>query len=221
MRYYGGKNIHGFYQRIINLIPKHQVYIETHLGSGAIMRFKKPAQSSFGIEIDPQVLEKAKESISNKNVNLICQDAVYFLKNYSFVGDEFIYCDPPYLEYTRKSKNCAYQYGYSEKQHQELLRILNQLQCKIMVSGYYSDLYMQWLSKWNIANFMVKTKGKGMAKEYLWMNYKRPKELHDYRYIGQDFRERERIKRKITRWKNRLDTLPLLEKNAILSALVK
>ena len=31
--------------------------------------------------------------------------------------------------------------------------------------------------------------------EYLWCNYPAPMALHDYRYLGKDFRERERIKR--------------------------
>ena len=221
MQYQGGKNIYGFYQKIINLIPKHRVYIETHLGSGAIMRFKKPAQSSFGIEIDPQIIEKTKKRISKKNINWVCQDVIQFLKNYVFIGDEFIYCDPPYLKYTCKSKLRVYQHEYSEQQHQELLEILTQLPCKIMISGYYSDLYMQWLHKWNVANFTVRTREGGLGIEYLWMNYEQPTELHDYRYIGKDFRERERIKRKINRWKTKLDALPLLEKKAILSALVE
>ena len=221
MQYYGGKNGHGFYQRIINLIPKHRVYIETHLGSGAIMRFKKPAQSSFGIEIDSKVLESTKKAISSNNIHLICQDAIRFLKRYSFVGDEFIYCDPPYLKCTRKSKNRIYRYDYDEKQHQELLKVLTRLPCKVMISGYYSELYMQWLNEWNITNFMVRTRGREMGKEYLWMNYEQPTELHDYRYIGRNFRERERIKRKIDRWKNRLNSLPLLEKKAILSELTR
>ena len=36
MTYPGGKGGNGFYQKIINLIPPHDVYIETHLGGGAI-----------------------------------------------------------------------------------------------------------------------------------------------------------------------------------------
>ncbi len=38
--------------------------------------------------------------------------------------------------------------------------------------------------------------------------------LHDYRYLGEDFRERERIKRKKQRWVNRLQTMPVLERQA-------
>lgn len=51
------------------------------------------------------------------------------------------------------------------------------------------------------------------------MNYPEPLELHDYRYLGRDFRERERIKRKKQRWKQKLSTMPALERYAILSEL--
>ena len=38
----GGKG--GVYQRLINLIPPHDVYIENHLGGGAVIRKKYPAK---------------------------------------------------------------------------------------------------------------------------------------------------------------------------------
>jgi hypothetical protein len=37
--------------------------------------------------------------------------------------------------------------------------------------------------------------------------------------LGEDFRQRERIKRKKQRWVNRLTALPVLERQALLSAM--
>ena len=51
------------------------------------------------------------------------------------------------------------------------------------------------------------------------MNYPEPLELHDYRYLGTNFRERERIHRKIARWKNRLIDMDSLERHAIMAAI--
>jgi hypothetical protein len=42
-----------------------------------------------------------------------------------------------------------------------------------------------------------------------------------YRYLGEDFRERERIKRKKQRWVNRLHTMPTLERRALLNAIAE
>ncbi|ODS30416.1 MAG: D12 class N6 adenine-specific DNA methyltransferase [Candidatus Scalindua rubra] len=44
-------------------------------------------------------------------------------------------------------------------------------------------------------------------------------ELHNYRYLGDTFRERERIKLKSERWIRRLKTIPVLERQALLSAI--
>jgi hypothetical protein len=62
------------------------------------------------------------------------------------------------------------------------------------------------------------TRGGTLATEYLWMNYPEPDSLHDYSYLGDNYRERERIKRKKTRWVNRLKKLDRLERKAILWA---
>jgi hypothetical protein len=52
------------------------------------------------------------------------------------------------------------------------------------------------------------------------MNYPEPMALHDYRYLGRNFRERERIKRKKIRWKNRLSRMPLLERRVLVATLL-
>ena len=88
-----------------------------------------------------------------------------------------------------------------------------------MVSGYWSELYGRELRGWNSAQFQTVTRGGTPATEWLWFNYPAPVELHDYRYLGENFRERERIKRKKRRWVARLERMPLLEKQALLSAL--
>lgn len=51
------------------------------------------------------------------------------------------------------------------------------------------------------------------------MNYPRPVRLHEYTYLGDGFRERERIKRKAARWAARLRGMSPLERQAILAAL--
>jgi len=51
------------------------------------------------------------------------------------------------------------------------------------------------------------------------MNYPPPIELHDYRYLGSNFRKRERIKEKSKRWMRRFKSMPVLERQALLAAL--
>jgi len=214
-RYPGGKGGPGVYQTIINLIPPHETYIETHLGGGAIMRHKKPARKNIGIDVHPGVIDKWHGI--EPGITVINDDAIRFLRNYSFRGNEFVYSDPPYLLETRKCGK-IYDFEYTTEDHVRLLKVLKSLPCMVMVSGYHSALYDDTLS-WNKKSFEAITRGGSRAVEYVWYNYPTPVRLHDYSYLGSNFRERERIKRKVQRWIEGLQRLPILERNAILNAL--
>jgi DNA adenine methylase len=215
MNYPGGKG--GVFQKLINLMPPHEVYIETHLGGGAVMRNKRPAKRNIGIEIDTEVVEMWTNE-KQKAFELIQDNAINYLNNYPFTGKELLYCDPPYLRETRKKWNRLYKHEYSCEQHIELLEVLKSLPCKVMISGYESILYKESLKGWHTHSFQAACHH-GVATEWLWMNYSAPLELHDYRYLGNNFRERERIKRKTQRWKAKLKSLPILERQALLSAI--
>ena len=88
-----------------------------------------------------------------------------------------------------------------------------------MVSSYWSQMYADALEGWRSINFQTTTSGGKPATEWLWMNYPQPAELHDYRYLGDERRERERIRRKVTNWTEGLERLPDLERRAILDAI--
>jgi DNA adenine methylase len=199
-------------------MPPHEVYIETHLGGGAIMRKKRPAKRNIGIEIDPDIVKIWSNDKVIDNLELIKGDAVDYLNNFKFTGKELIYCDPPYLRNTRKKFYPLYKYEYTIDQHIELLNAIKSLPCMVMISGYMSPLYKEDLKKWYTHSFKAKTQH-GTATEWIWMNYSSPVELYDYRYLGNNFRERERIKNIQKRLLSRLKKMPILERNALLSAI--
>ena len=198
-------------------MPPHDVYIESHLGGGAIMRYKKKAMRNIGIEIDSEAI-RVLSSKHQIDFELIHKDAITFLKEYPFTGKELIYCDPPYLRETRKKHYSIYKYEYSVAQHIELLNVIKSIPCMVMISGYESSLYMEFLNNWHACSFQATTHH-GMATEWIWMNYSPPVQLHDYRYLGDNFREREKIKNKVKRWVARYKVMSLLERQALLSSL--
>ena len=216
MKYPGGKG--QIFQRLINLMPPHDVYIETHLGGGAVIRHKLPAQKNIGVEIDPEVIAMWKTMVNHQNIELINDDAINFLKHYQFSGKELVYCDPPYHRCTRKKSGRMYKYEYTHQQHIKLLKIIKCLPCKVLISGYESRLYKESLRDWHTYCFKSST-NHGMGIEWIWMNYPTPTELHDYRYLGDNFRQREKIKNKSKRWVMRLKSMPVLERQALLSAI--
>jgi len=149
----------------------------------------------------------------------VCHDSLEVLRSKVWQPNTLIYCDPPYLRSTR-THGAQYAFEMTDIQHIELIALLRELPCKVMLSGYSSALYAKALKGWNATAFQATTRGKPAA-EWLWCNFDRPVELHDYRFLGEDFRERERIKRKKKRWIGKLERMPLLERQALLSAIAE
>lgn len=52
----GGKGGAGVWQAIVNQMPPHDVYVEGCLGRGAVLRHKRPAEMSIGVESDGDVI---------------------------------------------------------------------------------------------------------------------------------------------------------------------
>lgn len=88
-----------------------------------------------------------------------------------------------------------------------------------MISGYSTKRYAAALRDWNTATFQAMTRAGKLATEWLWFNFPEPVALHDYRYFGDTFRERGRIKRKKLNWISRLNTMPALARCARLGAI--
>ena len=215
--YYGGKNGAGVYQSIINYLPPHRVYVEAFLGSGAVMTYKKPAEINIGLEISQNVLDQFTYP---GYCQLVKCDALSYLRTLQAGPETLIYCDPPYPLDSRRSNTKVYEYEMTDNQHRELLEVLLRSPAMVAISTYKNPIYEKALSKWNVITFQAKTR-KGLATEYLYMNYPTPIHLHDYNFLGENFTQRQRIKRKIERHVSRLLELPPLERQAIIEAIKK
>ena len=217
MSYPGGKAGAGVYQTIINQIPPHAVYIEPFVGAGGVLKHKRPAETNIAIDLsgDAAALWEGAEGVT-----FLRGCGIQFLTQYRFTGREFVYCDPPYLWAVRRTQRAIYDHELGDIDHAWLLEVLKGLPCMVAISGYPSDLYDKTLADWRRIEFTAATRG-GAATEVLWMNYPEPVALHDYRYLGSDYRERERIKRKVGRWQDKLAGLPEIERRAILSSLAE
>ncbi len=221
MSYLGAKSGSGVYQAIINIMPPHDTYIETHLGSGAIMKLKAPARRTIGLDLNTDVLREARISPDFNLVELYDIDASCFLdSNKNEIKEKtLVYCDPPYMLETRTS-NKRYRFEYDNSDHQLLLKTLLSMpdRFSIIISGYRTSMYDEILADWNSLDFQAMTRG-GVRTETLWFNFDLGA-VHWHKYAGKDFTDRQRIQRKCKRWGDNYRNLPAAERQAIMATLL-
>jgi DNA adenine methylase len=217
MNYPGGKNSEGVVQWIINQMPPHDLYVEAFVGSGAVLRMKKPAESSIAIDCDEGLCVDLPSLFSAvPAVTVMSGDALQYLRKLRCTRSTLIYCDPPYLQETRRSKQAIYKHEFNTcQQHTRLLMLLLKMDCMVMISGYRSSLYDAVLQAWRRADKKVTLRNGIKATECVWMNYPEPVALHDYQYLGENFRERERLKRIRTNLRAKLEKMTLLERRML------
>lgn len=227
MSYAGGKGASGAVQNIINRIPPARTIISLFGGNCALLRTIKPAPCNMYIEIDPDVAKKFEK----KSVIVFNRDALIWLQNFIDTGyqnDAFIYADPPYVPSTLRRPHHStrntqrYRYKFGVEAHETLLKLLDLARCNVMISGYDCSLYARQLTapKWFKHDFQAMTR-RGKRTESLWMNYDPDQltHLHDYRFIGKDYRAREIFKKRKATILNKFGKLNAIEKNAVLELL--
>lgn len=214
MTYPGGKG--KCYQRLINLMPPHTTYIESHLGGGAVLMNKRPAQTNIGIDADESVIANWQRQHPGR-CTLVHGDAVSFLKQYPFTGEELVYADPPYVTETRRNSK-IYRHEYTNEDHGHLLDVLTALPCMVMLSGYDNLTYRQRLADWRKVTFSAKTHV-DVREECVWTNFPQPTTLHDASYLGATFRDRQTVKRRHQRMVERFDRMNSVEREHVLRLL--
>lgn len=230
--YFGGKGGDGVFQTIINQIPPHEAFVSGFLGRCAIMRNKKPAEVNIGVEIDPNVINMWSDSeiwprIDDRQRLDIVQgdflkiDLSKFLKEIQ-PKKTFVYLDPPYPLETRKSRK-RYRYEMDDYDHHELVTMISGTEYMTAISSYPNELYDEILGEngWRWIDFKAQTRGGKPATERLYMNYPEPERLHDTRYLGSNYREREKYKLRAATIVRKLERLSIQEREAVLAAIRK
>lgn len=212
--YRGSKATTGLCQPLIAMMPPHSVYIETHLGGGALMRRKPAALRNIGIDIDGRALSGFTCDYPVELVHGCCHR---FLTAFPFDGTELVYSDPPYVQSARKSRR-RYRHDYADADHEALLGLLTGLPCAVMVSGYPSALYDERLAGWRSLSLQVMNQG-GVVTEKVWFNFE-PDRVFWAKYAGRNFTHRQQVRRKAANWGRRYRALPPAERLAVLAAMM-
>ena len=109
-----------------------------------------------------------------RKVQIECRPAREVIKRFDREG-VFMYLDPPYLLGTRHGKQ--YKHEMSDEEHGELLKDLLQSRAEIMISGYDSEMYNEYLRDWNRVEIKSCAEYGRPRMEVVWMNYEPVKQM--------------------------------------------
>lgn len=213
--YSGGKSSDGTFQKIINEIPPHITYVEGFLGGGGVLRHKRHALHNVAFDTDPRVVRAWREE-GPKWLRVERADAFARLPSY-FGPGTFLFLDPPYQRELVPTFRDYPTFSY-EQQQQLLEMVRHQTAPRIMLCSLPSLLYDNMLKGWRTLQYSNQTR-RGPQIEQLWMNYDAPAELHDYRYVGTDHRERAAFKRSMHRNLARMQGWTIHQRRAFIEAL--
>lgn len=191
--YFGGKGSSGTAQRIINHIRPQDTLIIPYAGNCAVTRAIQWPGRVLLNDLDPAVLDAWRAAGLGPCLEVYNIPAIDFITQAiqsPRVGRVVIYCDPPYPLASRKSPQLRYRFEMTDAQHAGFLDAVRWLRVDCLVSTYPTDQYTQQLSHWNRTEFQSQTRH-GAATEWLFYNYPRPEVLHDARFSGEDYRQRE------------------------------
>lgn len=103
-----------------------------------------------------------------RTVQIENRPAVEVINRFNY-KNVFMYLDPPYVLGTRTAKQ--YKCEMSDSDHEELLKAIIKSKAKIMISGYESDMYNDYLIGWKKKSFDAKAEYGLKRVETIWMNY--------------------------------------------------
>lgn len=215
--YPGRKGGNGTHQKIIEQIPRCQMFIDAMCGSAFIGSMVKVSSIVIN-DIDKSLIDKINYTAGP--VTKLNIDYKKLIKKYDDgrPGRVF-YFDPPYMMQTRSYKKPIYKYEWTDKDHKTFLSLMLKMKCPTIVSHYPCPLYDRVLKKWRQVTYNSMTRA-GVRKERIYMNFPQPVLLQMPGVVGKNFTDRQRIKRKVERQIKSLEKESPQERAAILSSII-
>lgn len=197
----------------------YEVYLSGRHIHNATIIGKKRAKTNVLIDINSKVIHALKKELGAGAIAMN-YDALTFLKTQKFNQQSFIYLDPPYPEPARRTSRPLYEYEMlGAEPHMKLLQLIKGIDANVMISTRQNSLYDRELEHWRKSEFHTTDRG-GACVEIIYMNYPKPTYLHEYTYLGDDFNKRTNVKRKVSRFSNRMCELPAYERHLFIQELI-
>lgn len=116
-----------------------------------------------------------------RTVQIENRPAIELIKRFNY-KNVLMYLDPPYVLDTRAGKQ--YKHEMPNTDHEELLRTILQSDAQIIISGYESDMYNDYLKDWNKKTFLSNAEYGLKREEVVWFNFETDKQMSLFDFIG-------------------------------------
>jgi len=215
--YPGRKAAAGAWQKILSEIPRCNLFIEAMCGSAFLSSIIN-VQNIVINDRDRSVIDKlryAADNVEFRNEDYKCIIARYDNGN----KERVFYFDPPYMMNTRSYQLPIYKFDWKPADHTRFIKAMLKMKCPTMISHYPCPLYDNAFKSWRKITYNSMTRA-GVREESLYMNFPQPVLLQQYAHVGENFTDRQRIKRKVARLVAKLQKEQPQERAAILSAVI-
>lgn len=112
-----------------------------------------------------------------RTVQIENRPALEVIQRFNY-NNVFMYLDPPYLLCTRTGKQ--YKHEMTDADHEELLKLIQQSKSNVMISGYESEMYNDYLAGWKKRQFTSCAEHGKPRVETVWMNYEIDGQMNVY-----------------------------------------
>jgi len=103
-------------------------------------------------------------------------DATSIIERYDH-PDTLFYVDPPYPKGVRKETRDAYFHEMTDRDHEDLLILLNKIEGNVVVSGYTNIMYEAALHEWERYETKARTAHSGARLEVIWVKTNESKSI--------------------------------------------
>ncbi len=128
----------------------------------------------------PEKIMQAAERI--RGVQIENRPAVELIERFNN-PKVLIYADPPYVLSERHGKQYRYEMA-EDKQHHDLIDVLQAHKGPVLLSGYDSELYNDRLSNWYREETTCYSQVSSKKREILWMNFEPAGQTNIYDFIS-------------------------------------
>lgn len=210
MAYPGGKSGGGLAQLIAGMVPPCSLFVEAFAGGWSVGRLLADRVPVVLIDRDraaavmpaqDRVVAAAEGgSAVGGRVSWIVGDGVSLLSSMRLPSTAVVYCDPPYLfSVRRQGERPLYRREFGrDEDHLKLLSCLRNLSCRVIISGYRSELYDDMLWDWRRVDHRVRGR-RGWNNECVWLNYPAPSVLLNPLFAGLGRQRRQDSRRLVAR----------------------